>query len=74
MGEIKAGVPQGSVLGLLVYILYTNNIPDLEADIIGFLVDDQANLLNEKNYEDAARKLHISVNKIYSGKKKENKS
>lgn len=37
---IKAGLPQGSVSGPVLYLLYTSNITELEGNIIATFADD----------------------------------
>lgn len=62
--EIKAGVPQGSVLGPILYLLYTSDIPVLEHETIATFADDTAVIAVGKNHEDAAEKLQASIDKI----------
>ena len=37
---VDSGVPQGSVLGLLLFILYVNDIPDIVDSKIQMFADD----------------------------------
>lgn len=57
---MKAGIPQGSVLGPVVYLIYTSNIPELMCDTIHTLATFAGNsviLAVGKNHEEATRKL-----------------
>jgi hypothetical protein len=62
--EIGAGVPQGSVLGPTLYLIYTSDIPQLEHDTIATFADDTAVLAIGKDHEEAANKLQTSINQI----------
>lgn len=68
--EIEAGVPQGSVLGPILYLIYTSDIPQLEQDTIATFADDTAVLAVGKTHEEAANKLQISVNQIHNWTKR----
>jgi hypothetical protein len=40
--EIKAGGPQGSVLGPILYLLHTSDLPKLENSTVATFADDTA--------------------------------
>lgn len=61
--EISAGVPQGSVLGPVLYLLYTRDIPSENA-FIGTFADDTAILAVDNNIESSTRKLQNVINNI----------
>ena len=68
--EIRAGVPQGSVLGPVLYLLYTCDIPTIEIGTIATFADDTAILAVGETIEDATEKLQTSVNKIHEWTRK----
>lgn len=58
--NIKAGVPQGSILGPILYILYTYDFPKFEDDhncLTAFYADDTAIITKSMNPEFAVEKL-----------------
>jgi hypothetical protein len=60
--EIKAGVPQESVLGLVSYLLYTSDLPVLENSTAATFADDTV-ILGSSN-EESTGKLQKANNQI----------
>lgn len=61
---INAGVPQGSVLGPHLYILYTSDIPVTKSVIVATFADDTTVLSPHENYDTATSNLQEAVDVI----------
>lgn len=61
---IHAGVPQGSVLGPVLYLLYTCDIPELENNTIATFADDTAIMATGVTHEEAVEEVQKAINKI----------
>jgi len=62
--KITAGVPQGSVLGPILYLLYTRDIPQMNLVLLGTFADDTAMLAAGRDVESATYKLQSAVDKV----------
>lgn len=62
---IKARVPQGSVLGPILYLLYTCDIPELENNTIATFADDTAIMATGSSHKEAVEKVQLAINKVY---------
>ncbi|CAK1544722.1 unnamed protein product [Leptosia nina] len=64
--EIKAGVPQGSILGPILYVVYTADLPVTPGTMLATFADDRAILACHSNPDVASSKLQEALNRIHS--------
>lgn len=61
---INSGVPQGSILGPILYLLYTYDLPVNENCIVGTFADDTVIMSIGKNIETSTANLQIAVTEV----------
>ena len=64
LNPITAGVPQGSVLGPILYLLFTSDLPVTHGVLIGTFADDTALMSTAYHPKIAASKLQRSLNNV----------
>ncbi|GBP43992.1 Probable RNA-directed DNA polymerase from transposon X-element [Eumeta japonica] len=62
--DINAGVPQGSVLGPLLYLIYTSDLPTSDCITTGTFADDTAILASHQDPAEASKILQDGLNNI----------
>ena len=63
---VLAGVPQGSVIGTLLYLIFTANLPTLANSTTATFADDTAILTVHENPAEATHRLQLHLNEIQS--------
>lgn len=63
--DIKAGVPQGSVLGPVLYTLFTADIPNTPNTLSATFADDTAVLSSDADPTKASERLQAHLNQIH---------
>ena len=63
--DIMQGVPQGSVLGPLFYIIYANDLADIVKNCkIAMYADDTVIYISSRNFEVSVRKMQEDINSL----------
>ena len=62
--SIGAGVPQGSVIGPTLYLLFTSDMPVSNDSFTALFADDTAVAVRHKDYNTAVEQLQKSLNRI----------
>ncbi|KAJ0183777.1 hypothetical protein K1T71_000200 [Dendrolimus kikuchii] len=63
--KIQAGVPQGSVLGPVLYTIYTADLPEVAGVMTATFADDTALLATSKDLNSASEQLQKGLDEIW---------
>ena len=63
--EIKCGVPQGSILGPLLYLIYVNGIAKSTDGYILSFADDTSMYLSDPNIKNLYSRANIAMNDLF---------
>jgi hypothetical protein len=66
VGNIKGRVPQGSVLGPLLFILYINDITEDIQSLSRLFADDTSLSYSSSNINEIEQRLNSDIMKIYN--------
>ena len=65
MKPIDIGIPQGSILGPLLFLLYINDLPNASDFFVKLFADDTVLSLSCQNLKELNKKTSVELDKIY---------
>jgi hypothetical protein len=68
-GNLKGGVPQGSILGPLLFLLYINDIVDNTQSFSRLFADDTSLLYSSNNINEIEFIINSDLSQIYNWSK-----
>ena len=61
---VEYGIPQGSILGLFLFLIYVNDLPSVMQTVPRFFVDDTALLTTENNVDNLQHSTNLDMSRV----------
>ena len=66
INNIIFGVPQGSILGPLLFLIFINDLPDATSFYVKLFADDIVLCAQNKSFDELENNVNIELDKIYT--------